>query len=84
MTPETEVVFELLFEGHPRWVRGRPGEPALGTFGTTVLADSGELGGSFDVELARCEDAETGEPLGWPPKPFLLHGSFDRLPVDGR
>jgi hypothetical protein len=38
------------------------------------------MSGSFDIELSHCEDAETGTPLGWPPQPFILHGSFDRLP----
>ena len=41
----------------------------------------GGLSGAFDVELTHCEDADTGEPLGWPPAPLRLHGSFDRLPL---
>ena len=82
VTPETQVVFELVFEERLRRVRCRPGDPAIGTLSTTALAESGELSGSFDIELARCEDANTGKPLGWPPEPLLLHGSFDRLPLD--
>ncbi len=82
VTPETQVVFELVFEERLRRVRCRPGDPAIGTLSTTVLAESGELSGSFDIELARCEDANTGKPLGWPPEPLLLHGSFDRLPLN--
>lgn len=82
VTPETQVVFELVFQERPRRVRCRPGEPTVGTLDTTVLAGFGELSGSFDIELPRCEDADTGKPLGWPPQPFLLHGSFDRLPMD--
>ena len=81
VTPETQVVFELMFEEQLRRVRCRPGDPAIGTLSTTALAESGELSGSFDIELARCEHTDTGQPLGWPPKPFVLHGSFDRLPV---
>ncbi len=81
VTPETQVVFELMFEERLRKVRCRPGDPAVGRF-STGLPESGELSGSFDVELARCEDANTGKPLGWPTKPLLLHGSFDRLPLD--
>ena len=80
-TPATQVVFELLIEERLRRVRCRPGEPAIGTISTAVLADSGELSGSFDIELAWCEDADTGESLGWP-RQLLLHGSFDRLPLD--
>ncbi len=82
VTPETQVVFELVFEERLRRVRCRPGDPAIGTFSTTALAESGELSGSFDIELARCEDADTGKPLGWPPEPLVIHGSFDRLPLD--
>lgn len=79
VSPETQVVFELVFEEHPRRVRCRPDDPATGTVTLTPLPDSGGLSGNFDVELSRCEDAETGKPLGWPPRPFVLHGSFDRL-----
>jgi len=82
VTPETQVVFNLMFEERLRRVRCRPGDPAIGTLSTTALAESGELSGSFDIELARCEYADTGTPLGWPPEPLGLHGSFDRLPVD--
>ncbi len=82
VAPETHVVFELVFEERLRRVRCRPGDTAVGTLSTTALPDSGELSGSFDIELARCEDADTGTPLGWPPQPLVLHGSFDRLPLD--
>lgn len=40
-----------------------------------------EFSGNFEIELPICEDAETGQSLGWPPKPFILRGSFDRLPL---
>jgi hypothetical protein len=79
---ETQVAFELIFEEQLRKVRCQPGDPAVGTLGTTALAESAELSGSFDIELARCEDADTGLRLGWPPAPLVLHGSFDRLPLD--
>jgi hypothetical protein len=82
VAPETQAVFGLVFEERLRRVRCRPGDPAVGTLRTTTLAGSGEVSGSFDIELARCEDADTGKPLGWPPKPLILHGSFDRLPLD--
>jgi hypothetical protein len=73
------VVFELKFEEQLRRVRCQPNNSAVGTFSATALSESGDLSGSFDIELARCEDAETGTPLGWPPVPLVLHGSFDRL-----
>ena len=79
VTSETEVVFKLLFEDRVRTVRCRPDDPAIGTVEIIELSGLGEISGHFDIELAHCEDAETGKPLGWPPKPFILHGSFDRL-----
>jgi len=82
VTSETQVIFELMFQERLRRVRCRPGDPAIGTLSTTALAEFGELSGSFDIELAHCEDANTGKLLGWPPQPLLLHGSFDRLPLD--
>ncbi len=81
VTAETEIVFKLIFEDRIRNVRCRPSDPTIGTLKINILEKSGERSGSFDVELSNCEDAETGKPLGWPPKPFVLHGSFDRLPV---
>ncbi len=82
VSPETRVVFELVFEERRRKVRCGPADPAIGTFSMTTLPEAGELSGSFDIELARCEDADTGAPIGWPPQPLVLHGSFDRLPPD--
>ena len=82
VTSRTQVVFDLVFEDRLRRVRCRPDDPAVGTLNTVTLGESGELSGSFDIELAHCEDAETGTPLGWPPKPLILHGSFDRLALD--
>ena len=80
VTPETYVVFDLVFEERQRRVRGRPSDPVAGRLRLARLEDGAELAGSFDITLAHCEDAETGESLGWPPRPLVLHGSFDRLP----
>ena len=77
---DSEVVFEFVFEERLQRVRCRPSDPAVGTFSTSVPATSAGLSGSFDIELPHCEYADSGEPLGWPPKPLILHGSFDRLP----
>lgn len=79
VSPETQVVFDLVFQERLRRVRCQPGDPADGTLKIAELAESGELSGSFHMQLMRCEDADTGEPIGWPPKPLVLHGSFDRL-----
>lgn len=79
VTPKTELVFELMFEDRLRTVSCRPGDPAVGSVTIIQLPNSREVSGHFDLELSHCEDAETGESLGWPPSPFILRGSFDRL-----
>lgn len=80
VTARSYVVFELMFEERLRRVRCRPTDPVVGTINTSLLPDSDEFSGDFDITLDSCEDADTGEPLGWPPEPLILHGSFDRLP----
>lgn len=80
VSPTTQVIFDLVFEERERRVRCSPADPAVGSVHFTELEGSDELSGHFDIELARCEDAVTGKPLGWPTKPLVLHGSFDRLP----
>ncbi len=81
VSPETRIVFHLVFQERLRKVRCRAGSPAIGRAATMMLAGTAELSGNFDIELPHCEDAETGAPLGWPSKPLTLHGSFDRLPI---
>ncbi len=70
-------------------LRCRPADRATGYLSTT-RAGSGELYGRFLVELARCENAETGKILdteagarpgeAWPSAPLTLRGSFAGLP----
>ena len=64
-------------------VRALPGDPAVGTLELAGTPGGGGFSGDFDIELARCVDAATGEDLGWSPQPFVLHGSFDRLRPGG-
>lgn len=79
--PGTEVAFELLFQDRLQAVRCRPADPPVGDFELTALPASSELSGHFHLELAHCDRADTGKPLGWPAQPLILHGSFDRLPL---
>lgn len=81
VTSETQAVFDIIFEDQPRKVLCRPGDEAVGTFRIAALPGSNEYSGSFEIELEHCEDAVTGVPLGWPPQPFVVQGSFDRLPM---
>lgn len=78
--PESAIVFDLIFEDQKRRVRCKPGNLPVGGFHTSEMTPN-EFSGDFEIELPICEDAETGQSLGWPPKPFILRGSFDRLPM---
>ncbi len=78
--PDSEVVFDLLFENRSRRVRCKPSIPPVGTLERSEIA-SNEFSGAFVIELPICEDAETGRSLGWPFKPLIMRGSFDRLPT---
>lgn len=78
----TEVTFTMVFEERPRRVRCRPADPAVGQVTLLQLDDRNEWAGTFEMELEHCDDYETGQPLGWPPSPLILHGSFDRLVME--
>jgi hypothetical protein len=81
VTPETRLVFSLELGGKQRTLRGRPADPAIGYLRTNTQAGPDELGGTFLVELATCETAETGKLIDWPPAPLTVRGSFERLPM---
>ena len=78
------LVFPILLAERQRRLRCRPADGANGYFRTTTRAGSGELDGSFVVELAACENAETGRVIEWPPAPLTLRGSFAGLPQGRR
>jgi len=79
---------------HPtQWDAGRrcrPADPAKGYLHASTRPGSDVLDGRFLVELAKCENAETGKILdteaggdpgqAWPSSPLTLRGSFQGLP----
>jgi hypothetical protein len=80
IAPASHLTFPLFFEEEMRRLRCRPAARDSGHLRTTARAGGSELGGDFRVELATCEDAESGRDIGWPPAPITAIGSFDRLP----
>ena len=75
ITRGTHLVFNLGLGGNKVKLRCRPANPGIGQVKTT-LTDSGLLGGRFLLELATCENAESGKVINWPPAPLTVHGSF--------
>jgi hypothetical protein len=80
IAPGTRLVFPILLAERQRTLRCRPADSAMGYLHAAERAGSGELDGSFVVELAACENAETGRAIEWPPAPLTVRGSFAGLP----
>jgi hypothetical protein len=80
VAPGTRLVFPLELGGRQVKLRCRPADPGIGRLDTTTRAGSDELGGRFLVELATCENAESGKAIEWPPAPLTVRGSFEGLP----
>jgi hypothetical protein len=84
ITPGTRLVFPLALGGRHVKLRCRPADQASGYFNTNTRAGFDELDGRFLVELATCENAESGKAINWPPAPLTLRGIFQGLPQDRR
>ncbi|HEX8556642.1 MAG TPA: hypothetical protein VF668_00995 [Pyrinomonadaceae bacterium] len=80
IAPGTRLVFPILLAETPRTLRCRPADSAAGYLRAAERPGSGELDGSFLVELATCENVATGKVIEWPPAPLTLRGSFGGLP----
>lgn len=81
IAPGTRLVFPMELAEKQRRLRCRPAERANGYLRTTMRAGSDELDGRFLVELATCENEETGKVIEWPPAPLTVRGSFGGLPA---
>jgi hypothetical protein len=84
ITPGTHLVFPLGLGGRKVRLRCRPAERANGYLHAATRAVSDELDGTFLVELATCENAESGKAIEWPPAPLTVSGSFKGLPHSPR
>ncbi|HEV7904341.1 MAG TPA: hypothetical protein VGO96_10905 [Pyrinomonadaceae bacterium] len=80
IAPGTRLVFPLALGGRQLRLRCRPADRATGYLHTATRAGSDMLDGRFLVELATCENAESGKTIEWPPAPLTLRGSFNGLP----
>ena len=53
----------------------------IGYLRVATPADASESSGDFLVEVATCENVESGKLLDWPNAPLTVRGRFDRLPM---
>jgi hypothetical protein len=80
VAPGTHLVFPLELGGRQVTLRCRPADRRIGYLRITTPADAADFSGHFLVELATCENVESGKGLDWPPAPLTVRGSFGRLP----
>ena len=84
VAPRTYLVYTREIAEKQRRLRCRPADQATGYLRTTTGAGSDTLDGSFLVEVATCENDETGKVIAWPPAPLTVRGSFKGLPQSRR
>lgn len=84
VAPGTHLVYTMKLAEKQRRLRCRPADGATGHLRTTTRAGSDALDGRFLVELATCENVETGKVIEWPPAPLTVRGSFAGLPQGHR
>lgn len=80
VAPATRLVFPIELGGRRVKLSWRPAEPGVGHFQTATRAGSADLSGQFIVELAACENADSGKSIDWPPAPLTARGRFEGLP----
>jgi hypothetical protein len=78
--PESRLALQMALGGRHVKLRCRPAVPARGKLDTRMRANSDEITGSFLVEFARCENAESGKAIEWPPAPMTVRGIFRGSP----
>ena len=89
--PGTRLVFPIEIAEKKWTLRCRPADRPVGFLDARTPAGSTGFAGRFLIEIAKCEDAETGEILdteaggnpgdAWPSDPLTLRGSFAGLPL---
>ncbi len=75
ITSGTGLVFPLALGGRHLRLSCRPSDRAIGSLSTATQAGD-QLGGRFIIELATCENADTGNVIEWPPAPLTVRGNF--------
>ena len=77
LTPATHIAFPIAIGGTPHKFNCRPADPPVGYLDTKG-ADSGEIEGSFAVEVMRCINVRSGKTAQWPYSPLPVRGNFKR------
>lgn len=80
ITSGTHLLYTLTLAEKLRKLRCRSAGGSPGYLRATSRTGSDALDGNFLIELATCENVETGKVIEWPPAPLNVRGSFKELP----
>ena len=82
LTPATHIAFPLAIGGRPNTFNCRPADPPVGYL-DTMSVYTGEIDGSFVVEVMRCINVKSGKTAQWPYSPLPVRGNFAGLRKQG-
>lgn len=83
LTQETYVAFPVKLGGRPLQFICRPADLPVGSLHTAARTGSDELEGSFQLEVASCQNAASGKTAAWPYQPLKVRGNFAGLKQQG-
>jgi hypothetical protein len=78
----THVAFPVKLGGRPLKFDCRPVDQSVGYL-HIARAESDQLEGSFQLEVATCKNAVSGKTAAWPYKPLKVRGNFAGLKKQG-
>lgn len=81
---DTHLQFPIKLGNRPLVFDCRPADYPSGHLSTTERANSGEIDGSFVVDVVTCTNAKSGKTAAWPYEPLTIRGSFSGLTNDHR
>ena len=80
----THLQFPIKLGNRPLNFDCRPADRPTGHLITSTNATSGEINGSFVVDVVTCINTKSGKTAAWPYEPLTIRGSFSGLTNDRR
>jgi hypothetical protein len=80
----THLQFPIKLGNRPLNFDCRPADHPTGHLITRTNANSGEIDGSFVVDVVTCINTKSGKTAAWPYEPLTIRGSFSGLTNDRR
>lgn len=84
ITSGTHLQFPIKLGNRPLVFDCRPAEHPSGHLSTSERPNSGEIDGTFVVEVVTCINVKSGKTAAWPYEPLTIRGSFRGLKNDRR